>query len=152
MFLVKFILGAVLDFFENLFIILITHTIAIITLLASIYLLQDTNNIQEILNKITLENFKIIYLYFIVNATLFLTLHNLIFRGIIGPITVIVAAVIYAAAVKYFTGNYLLFYKNIKEPAAIILFGVYTGIIYFVGLAIFNRLATAVIYRTQKED
>ena len=152
MFLVKFVLSTILDFFENLFIILVTHTIAIIALLAVIYVLKDTNNIQEILNKITFQNFKIMYLYFIVNATLFLTLHNLIFRGIIGPITIIVAVFIYAAVVKYFTGNYLLFYKNIKDPAVVILFSVYTFFIYYIGLAMYDRLASAIIYRTTKED
>jgi len=152
MFLIKFILNTILDFIENFFIILVTHTIAIIALFSIVYLAQDTNNIQEVLNRITLENFRIMYLYFIVNATLFLTLHNLIFRGLFGGITIIIAVFIYAAIAKFFTGNYLLFYNKIKELTMIILFAIYTGILYYIGLAMFNKLVSAIVYRTRSED
>jgi len=147
-----FLIRPFLSLIENFFIFAVTHLIGISVLLAIVYLNSKTNNIDEILKFITLHNFKFYYLYFVINATLFLTLHNLIFRGIIAPVTIMAAAVIYAAIAKYFNNSYLLFYKDVNEVGVMILFIIYTDIIYMIGLAMFDKLASAVIYRTRSED
>lgn len=158
----KKLLGVLLELIDNTIIITVMHTIIYFAFIAIIYLFIDGSSREEslqIIKKIISSDItKDLYIYLIINAVLIVTLNNLIFRNIFGFITLFITILIYAAIVKFFTGNILLFYdlKSIKKNdmqgyGYLLLFASYIDVIYYIGLARIGRLSTAIIYRTSKD-